>query len=624
MQTGDEFCLETLVDFPDDALTCPFPVTHGHIDSMMRTLADIGIRRVVWGYYGDGHGGYLLPAGIAGGSGDPAIAFDQTQWRSYAQTLEALGDPLRVAVQAAHRHGLELYGYFKPYETGVSMLFPEGSPQAREWGRLPHIGGYLSWLDPFVLQHPHLRIQRRADDLLDGAETAAIRTLRLTKKDDSPTRITRDNLQIWTSDRNYRYTRKPLAFDLIESVEPSPRDVLDVYGNLLTRRGDPVRVLTLHGFSLDDRYILVTTDFEDGPGDFENAWDRILAAFDAQGREVPGVFATGTEIWFPEHEDFVSGGLCFDSGRGPEAITLDRPHHATVDSTTGSAGHHLPGQRKVQGFIAYARGRNAFLPGALCETEPAVQDYWLSCLGEILDTGADGVEFRVENHSSHTDTPQDYGFNSCVLDRVPPDSDDLPGNLARIRGAGYTEFLRKAKSLVASRAKRMRVNLNVDWFRPAAQRPGSRKLAFPANIDFDWQTWVSDGLMDEATLRAFAKPFANVFGGDEVAQAMVCACRERGIPITLNRYVWSNPDLAREVGRARADGRFAGLILYETWSYMQFTQDGGCVMAHTVPRAEAADASEVGRRRAETSTFVQDVLQLGSGKGGPTHGTSDQ
>jgi len=607
MSARRDFRLEALVDFPDDALTCEFPVTPAHVDSMMATLESLGVGRVIWGYYGDGHGGYFLPS-ISGAEEDPTLGYDQNQWKAYAQTLDVLGNPLRVAAEAAHRHGIELYAYFKPYETGVAMYLPEGSPQARLWGRLYHIGGYLTWLDPFVVKNPHLRIKRRTDDLRPGVESAAIRTIRLTKKDDSPTRVTAERLQIWTSDLNHRYQQTPVRFDFSESVEPSPREVRDVYGNLITRKGDRVRVLTLNGLNLTDRYVLITTDFTDGPADFENTWDRLLTCFDADGREIPGVYATGTAIWFPEWEDFIEGGLIFDTGRGPEVTTLDLPNHRTGrEELKGSDVHFAPGQKKVQGCIAFARGRNAYLPGAVCETEPEVQRFWLSCIDEMLEAGVDGVEFRVENHSSHTDTPEDYGFNQVVLDRVPKGSRDLLADVTRVRMQAYTEFMRKAKAQIAAAGRRMRVNLNVDWFRPASERPGSRKLAYPANIEFDWRTWLRDGLLDEAMLRPFATPFDRIFKDDRTAQEMIEKCRQRGVPVTVNRYVWVNQALHAEFKRVLEDGRFSGFVLYETWAYMQFIRDGRCVMAGGEQRPSPQMA--LWEHKTETSRLVQEVCR---------------
>ncbi|NQU09994.1 hypothetical protein HQ590_04330 [bacterium] len=607
MPTQPRFCLETLVDFPDDALTCGFPLTPAHVDALMARLAALGVRRVIWADYGDGHGGYLMPSGIARRA-TTALSFDQNQWHSYARTLDGLGNPLRVATEAAHRHGLKIYAYYKPYETGISWLLPAGSPEGREWGRLPQLGGYLTWVDPFVLAHPELRIKRRTDDLDPAVIAAPIHTIRLTKKDAAPTRIRKENLQIWTSDLNCRYVRREMPFAFAETVEPSPVEVRDIYGNLLTAPGAPVRVLTLAGLALTDPYFVVTTDFSDGPGDFANAWDRLLRVFDAQGREIPGVYATGTAIWLPEWENFRTGGLAFDTGRGPEATTLDLPNGGGDQlARSGNRELQLPGLAQCQGIVGFARGRNAHLPGGLCETEPAVQEYWLRCVGEILAAGVDGIEVRVENHSCHTDTPDDYGYNEAVLARVPPGSPDLPAAVARVRGDAYTEFLRRAKKLIAAAGKALRVNLNVDWFRPAAERPRSRRLAYPANIDFDWRRWVAEGLLDTAMLRPFATPFAGIFGEDAAAREMLTACGEQQIPVSANRYVWSNPGLLDEFRRVRADPRFSGFVLYETWSYLWFTPEGGCDLAHQLAGRAGQPDDATSRAKIETSQHVEEV-----------------
>src|SRR5262249_60821271 len=58
--------LEAFVDFVDDGLIAGRPITPQHIDALMRRLKEMGVRRVSWSYYGDGHGGFLVPAGYTG------------------------------------------------------------------------------------------------------------------------------------------------------------------------------------------------------------------------------------------------------------------------------------------------------------------------------------------------------------------------------------------------------------------------------------------------------------------------------------------------------------------------------------------------------------------------------
>jgi hypothetical protein len=179
--------------------------------------------------------------------------------------------------------------------------------------------------------------------------------------------------------------------------------------------------------------------------------------------------------------------------------------------------------------------------------------------------------------------------------------------VSRVRGAAYTEFLRRAKKMVAARGRRMRVNLNLDWFRPAHERPGARRLAYPANVEFDWRVWVEQGLMDDAMLRPFARPFEGIFGEDAVAQEMIAACQARGVPVSVNRYVWANEGLLGEFGRVLRDGRFNGFVLYETWAFLRFTPEGGCRFA-TQAESEA-DASPVSEMSAETAARVREVCE---------------
>ena len=555
MGNDTEFLLEVLVDFIDDALFADHSWSEHDIDNVMRLLAGAGVRRVSWAYYGDGHGGLLMPENLR----DGAANYGQCQ-----ASYQALGNPLRVAVAAGHRYGMEVYAYFKPYESGVSMVIPEGANEARESALLPHIGGYIGVLDPFVRENPQLRIQRKSDDLASLAQNApSICALCLTKRDATPTRVSADHLQIWVSHHNYQYTRAQVPFTCAESVTPAPQNVYDHTGTLVTAQGTPVRMLTLSGLHLDEPYILVTTDFTDNIADFSHSGTTLLTALDAENREIPGVIATGAGCWLAGKVDFRQWGLIFDYGWGKAVTTLDMPN------TNGR-----------DGIIAFARGKNATLPAALCETEPAVQAFWLRCLREMVDAGVDGVDFREENHCTHTDEPLAYGFNPVVLARCRPGK-NLNEEVARVRGEAYTDFLRQAKSLLDAHGVRLRYHLNMDHFR--LDPPACRTLAFPANLHFDWRRWLAEGLLDEAVLRSYHHRASMLT--DQVGAAMVAACREHHLPISFNHHIFDNdPWYAEEASRVATDGRFAGLILYETNSFLRTSADGACHF--TLPVAE--------------------------------------
>ncbi len=544
-----DFALEAFVDFPDDAICAPEPITPAHIDAMMQRLVECGVRRVSWEVYGDGRGGLLMP------DHDP-------KWKNMAQTYHLLGqNSISIAVEAAHRHGLEIYGYFKPYETGCSMMFPEGSYEGMVYGRLSQIGGRMTWIDPFVVDHPQLRIKRRTDGLPADIQNIPICGLKLRKLDAAPTRITREHLQIWVSDLNFQYRHLDIPFTITESIEPCPRDIQELKaaaGQFLARKGDPQRVLTLGGFSLKDRYVLVTTDFAEGTADFANTDMELLSALDAQGHEIPGVTACGTAIWLSEKIDFRKWGLMFDHGYGGQLMRLDEPN----------------GDGR-KGIVAFARGRNEYLPGALCETEPEVQAYWLSRVEDILDSGVDGIDFREENHSSMTNFAEEYGFNDVVLEKCRQRGQVDLATIAQVRGDAYTDFLAKAKKAINARGKKMRLHFQIDWYRP--DPPRHRRPAYPANLDFQWREWIERGLTDEAVLRFFALPFDCIFN-DTVAHELSERCRAKGIPLTFNKYIYEHETLADEIRRVHQDGRFAGFIIYETSWFLKIKPGGECAL----------------------------------------------
>jgi len=586
---SDPFVLEAFVDFPDDALKAKQPITPEHLDAMMAALKARGVRRVGWGYYGDGHGGWFIPTFHVEEAVDA-----QGEWWNHAETYQRLGNPLKSATEAAHRHGIELYAYFKPYETGCSVLLPEGSPEAQRWGRLGHIGGRMTWMDRFVVDHSNLRIKRKTGDLPADVMTRPICGLRLMKKDDSPTRLTKEHLQIWTSKLNYQYERLNVDLQVRETVESCPRNICDLDsrisayfleddlgaasaqnireldGRPVARKDDRVRMLTLSGFEITDPYLVVTTDFTDGPGDFENTGTDMLVALDTDGNEIPGVFATGGTIWNADRGDFRSYGLNFDYGFGRHRLRLDEPAKVAWQGT---------------GMIGYARGRNAYLPGALCEMEPAVRDYWFACIREMLDAGVDGIDFREENHSMHTDYPEEYGYNDVVLAECARRGTD---DIAKVRGDAYTDFLREAKAMISAAGRKMRYNLQIDWYR--ADPPGSRRLAYPGNMEFQWRRWIDEGLLDEAILRFFHYPFDCLYD-DEIAREMIERCRAKGLPMTVNRYI-QRSTLHEEYRRIREDGRFAGFILYETWAFVDFDADNRCAI--TMEEIDALAEERVG------------------------------
>ena len=114
-------------------------------------------------------------------------------------------------------------------------------------------------------------------------------------------------------------------------------------------------------------------------------------------------------------------------------------------------------------------------------------------------------------------------------------------------------------------------------------------MGFPANLHFDWKTWLAEGLFDGATLRtswfeAWEDPPDGVADrqlldnalGDPVAEEAMAVANRAGVPLYLNRYVARAVDdegYAANFEAVYNDERLSGFDLYESGTLMQAKPD---------------------------------------------------
>jgi hypothetical protein len=223
----------------------------------------------------------------------------------------------------------------------------------------------------------------------------------------------------------------------------------------------------------------------------------------------------------------------------------------------------------TDGVIAFAKGRNAYLAGSPCEAYPQVQAWWLDWVGECLQAGVDGIDWRIAMHCL-TDTPNLYGFNEPVLQEyerrygVSPETEPYdPALLGALRGEFFDQFLWRVKHRLSAAGKRMQVHLEMDKFQPDAAV--GRRRTQPGNITFHWRRWLRSGLANEATLGVFVGLSKSTIMrlGQEALQEAAAA----HVPVYLAQVVWESRD-----GKVHADWlehayrneSLSGYLLYET------------------------------------------------------------
>lgn len=557
---GSSFLLSATVDFPDDVRKGAY--THEALDDMMAHLKRLGVRRVNWIYYGD----LDQDSYWAGG------AFYRNRYGP--ETLDRIGEPLAAAVQAAHKNDLEIHGVVKPYDIGGSGSFPEGSAESAK-SITRRIGGTVQFLVPFLERYPHTLIQRRPYKAPPGLSTLPIKKIRLLKRDASPTRIRKENLQIWTSDSNYRYERKRVDFTLKEAMEPAPKEVRDSYDALVTSKGAPVRTLTLEGLDLTDRYVVITTDFTDVTGDFTNTALGMLEAYGLGPEPIPVVVASRSAMW-DAPRDFRSHGLEFDSGFGHYLGDLDANNTTEKENIRWRSASD-------DGVIAFSRGKNETLASAPCEAYPEVIKLWSGWIDKTLQTGVDGLSVRLNSHGGCNDEPNEYGFNEPLLEEYRQrygvdalEDDAVLDRLPRLRGEHVTAFLRDTAAKVRRAGKKMQIHMHPDAFRPNPS-PRDRYWSL-TNINYDWKAWLGEGLADGSIMRPSrfegvpnpAPGQAKRAGishtlSDAVVQDMLASTGKAGVPVYFNGFIhlMTAEQYVSEMETTFRDERFAGFDLYE-------------------------------------------------------------
>lgn len=526
--------LEMLVDFYDDLYFSECPFRAEDIDSLFEHLAKYKISTVAWYYLADDRGGWINR--FEPSPDEPT----RSRFQVYREC-----NVMQRAAAAAHAHGMRFIVGFKPYETGFFALDIQS---AKEQGIQTYLqaGRMITGVDPFVVQHPELRMRLRPS-LRNRDPLVPIGRIELWKMDDAPTRIKKENIEFLSSNNNFGYKPMNVEFEFNEDIRVNPQEETDLTGAVVIPAGKPVRVLVLDNLNFSARYWALRCKGLNGDGDFKGLGTRLMRVYDRNGNLVDGCFAGKRTICDSEHNDLTRSPY-FDFGYGRYPQTLDAPGE----------------------YIAFMADRPDYVTGSLCETEPAVQVFWLKCIGKILEAGVDGIEFRIENHGHMTDHIFDYGFNDAVLKLAGENATDE--QIAKIRGDAYTDFLRKAVAMIRAAGKISRLNISID--RISDPVPEDRYLAWPMNVEYQWKQWLKEGLADEAVYRVFYRFLRPKALKHPLTDEITSECHNHGIPIVFSHYFRGDePWSWSECERILKDNRFDGLCLYENSSMMKLNKN---------------------------------------------------
>ncbi|MCD6321590.1 MAG: hypothetical protein J7L77_01055 [Clostridiales bacterium] len=544
--------LSALTDFPDDARKT---YTKRTMDLMMKRLKQTGVSRVCFQYYGNKEYGFFWD-------------HDAPVSRDTVKTAELMPNHSREYVKAAKKYNMETVSVMRPQEQGIWITYSPYYPEYENGRGVNCIDGKMLITTKFLQENPHLRVKRRSWDVDQSAVNKTVYSIKLKKQNDIHSRIQKENIIIYTSSDNSNYKKYEGIFDISFSYETAEKDVVvsmfakDYPTTTITKAGDRVESVIISGLDISEKFLVVgvkCSGLADETVGFKNTPINMISIYDEQGTEIcatPGSTVRDT----PTGDPHLLAGFNFDDGFGHIFETILDPSDE-------------------EGFIAICKGKSEYAHGTLCACEPKVREYWYEWLEKAMDDGYDLVGQRIECHSMHVDEPYAYGYNDCIKEEYEKrfghcDEKDMDlKKIAQIRGDAYTEYFTECARRIRARGKKVILNLNVEMLYDPI--PAVRQMAYPLNVEWQWEKWISNMEPDEINIRSYQMSPEFIFE-DSQCKKILEKAKSYGVPLTLERYVYW--DFAAEFEMVRDLGVFSRMTLYEVNDVIKSDGKGGIVV----------------------------------------------
>lgn len=458
-----ELCITS--DFVDDLLHSNVLLNESQIDSIMHYAASLGAQRFEWVYDSNKN------------------LYDAHTPMGY--------DVVKVACDAAHRHGLRFDVVYKPFETGASSAItslPHSFPHSEGDRLIRNENGLLHSVCKFVADHPQYRFARRKGDGEDPGGNLA--EIRLVQWGETPINFRAEDISFGYSDTNGNFKR--YAGKLETSISKAWRLQYPYDDKLST-------ILHFKGFDLPEavKYLEVRCAKRSPTGSFSNAIESLVELVNDRGEIIP--CAPSTQNTDPA-AIYKRAKTLSDLGI---VDYLVKPEVRALLESFETFNRHFEANCKGMywfqpqwetftldrvdtGVIAVCRGKPMCHPSTLHPIYPEVRRYWLEVIQSWIDRGVDGVNIRISRHGGMNE-PWAYGFNDPVIEKLK-NKDDVH-EAARVNGRAFDAFMEEASALLHRNHKEMGAHLCGMILRSPDKLMATTK---PSNIVWNWEHWVRD------------------------------------------------------------------------------------------------------------------------------------
>jgi hypothetical protein len=471
---NEEYPLEVTVDFNDDLMAAAW--THQTFTNLFKELKSWGTKTVSWIDIGRREDGFFDHAPL--NTGKHAL-----------ETFDNVGDIFTAAVQHAHQEDIEFIGILKPFDMAIhGWSTPPFSEESRRNARIHRIGGGSAWSTHMAADHQHLLMARRPGNY--GASKNQIWTrIDLVKDDDQPCAVSTDDISLWVSDDNNTFREYSGPISKMEIIEDYPLYMSTPSGPRPKPETRRARVLRFDNLHIEEPFLAFK--IKGNARSFSNRLMDLVHVFGEHGEETHLTYGLS-----PRYGTSTPWQGGFEYNRYPGSPS------GYMTAGGDPINTPLSLDRGEVSYLALAKGKDKSPLAVMSPSFPETRELWMTWVKAMLDSGADGIDLRPGHH--HSDFSWiEYGFEEPIRDEMLKrtgvdiwESDDFDHNQWRkIRGEGWTQFIREASAYVRSRGKKFVAHIDGHYDNP----PHSSGAM---NIIWDWRSWINEGLCDGVTGKA--------------------------------------------------------------------------------------------------------------------------
>ncbi len=236
--------------------------------------------------------------------------------------------------------------------------------------------------------------------------------------------------------------------------------------------------------------------------------------------------------------------------------------------------------------IPLARGKVETFPGGACEGYEEVRAAWLSHVETLLKGGFDGVEIRLQSHSSMSADYKNYGYNEPIVERykelygqaayntlLDPAhhvTDEEYLKIMAIRGEFVMMFLEKASALCKDYGAEFSVNLRAAYIDPIASHCKNEASWWTMpKVTLDWKKCVD--LSTYVSFKDYITEANVIINGKEIKDYAYAQGKEVWVQCYDEQAGALNSDF---FNAANGDPTISGFVIYELSAVESYSQNG--------------------------------------------------